>query len=109
MPRGRSTVGNFDGPSDDELREFQELLGGQLDARQHFPLAEGILPRLIERVLDKGYAMRLAPVDGGRGRAVTIYISDARRPEARGSDAGELEELLRRLYLAAEKLPPKRS
>lgn len=109
MPRGRSGGQSYSGPSDDELSEFSALLGGQLEARAHFPLADGILGKLIERVLDKGYAMRLAPVDGGRGRAVVVYLSDDRRPEARGSDPEELEELLKRLYMAAEKLPHKRT
>lgn len=109
MPRGRNSSYADNGPSDDDLAAFAQMLGGQLDDRKDFPLADGTLGKLVERCANKGYAMRIAPIDGGRARAVTIYLSDDRKVERRGSDPEAFEEALRELYLAAEKLPRKRS
>lgn len=108
MPRGKNTSYADSGPSDEDLAAFAEMLGGQLDDRREFPIAGGILPKLLERVANKGYACRFAPTDGGRARAFTIYLSGDRKVERRESDPERFEEELRALYLAAEKLPQRR-
>lgn len=108
MPRGRGTSYADEGPTDADLAEFAQLLGGRLDDATSFPLAGGVLARLIEACADKGYAVRVAPIDGGHGRAFVLYLGGERKVERRGSDAEKFEEDLKLLFLAVEKLPRKR-
>ena len=108
MPRGRNTQYSDNGPSDEDLVEFAKLLGGTLDDATALEWPATDHARLVERVTNLGYAMRIAPVDGGRARAVTLYLSGDRKVERRAGDAQKLLEELRLLYLAAERLPRKR-
>lgn len=107
MPRGRSAAA--DGPSDDDLAEFLGMLDGQLAQRLAFPMSEGSIGRLIEGVTEKGYACRVAAVQGGRARAFVIYLSGERKVEIQESDPEVFEEKLRGLILAVEKLPQRRA
>lgn len=108
MVRGSNSKYSDSGPTDAELSEFLDALGGQLEERQSFPLTDGSLLRLIEAVLNKGYAMRLAPSDRGRARHVVIYLTQERRAERSATSVEEFEERVRELILAVEKLPAKR-
>jgi hypothetical protein len=107
MPRGRQQNAD-DGPTDADLAEFMGMLDGQLSTRMAFPLQEGSLGRLVEGVTEKGYACRVASVQGGRARAFTLYLSGERKVEVQESDPETFEEKLRGLILAVEKLPPRR-
>ena len=109
MPRGRTTGFGDNGPSEEDLAEFMGMLDGQLLVRQAFPLVDGSLARLIEGVTSKGYACRVAPVQGGRARAFVIYLSGDKKVEVQESDPELFEEKLRGLILAVEKLPERRS
>lgn len=107
MPRGRSPQ-SYDGPSDDDLAEFMAILGPVANASVSFDLASGSLGQLLEEITAKGYACRFAPYAAGKGRSLTLYLSDTRKPEVSGTEPEKFEDEVRRMILAVRKLPQKR-
>lgn len=107
MPRGKSNDRQYEGPPEEDLAEFRKLLNDVGDAAVTWPLADGSIGRLVQDVTAKGYAMRIAPVLGGSGRAVTIYVGEPPVQKV-SSDPDAFEEVLRSLLLAVQKLPRRR-
>lgn len=107
MPRGRGTQTPYDGPSKDDLADFRNELLGFVDELAAWPLAGGSIGQLVEEVTQKGYALRIAATMGGQGRAITLYVGE--NPlQVVSSDAADFEDKIRRLILAARKLPRRR-
>lgn len=104
MPRGKSTRYADNGPSAEDLAEFETAMAGLLQTIGLPTLPEKVWAQLGQEAATRGYTLTLSPAMGGRAYRIAVPMG-TKRAEIYLSSTDDAEALIRGLILAVRKLP----
>lgn len=104
MPRAKSRSYSDNGPSAEDLAEFETAMAGLLQTVGLPELPPAVWSQLTKEAASRGYTLTVSPAMGGRAYRIGVPMG-ARRVEVFLSSTDDIEALLRGLILAVRKLP----
>lgn len=106
MPRARSSQNVNGGPSAADIAELRAAVAQTLSKVRVEVWPGDDWQRLVFAAIRKGYSVSISPQMGGRGVKISILVDRGRIPMEAMTNT-ELEEGVRALILAVDKLPVK--
>ena len=104
MPRGKRPSYSDNGPTAEDLAEFETAMAGLLQTVGLPDLPENVWAQLGREAASRGYTLTLSPAMGGRAYRIAVPMG-AKRAEIYLSSSDDAEALIRGLILAVRKLP----
>jgi hypothetical protein len=104
VPRAKRTTYASNGPTAEDLADFESALAGLLQTVGLPELPEAVWAQLGKEAASRGYTLTLSPAMGGRAYRIAVPVG-AKRAEIYLSATDDAEALIRGLILAVRKLP----
>lgn len=104
MPRARKPTYADNGPTAEDLAEFETAMAGLLQTVGLPDLPETVWAQLGKEAAQRGYTLVLSPSMGGRAYRISVPMG-SKRAEVYLSSSDDAEALIRGLILAVRKLP----
>jgi hypothetical protein len=104
VPRAKRPSGYSNGPTAEDLEQFEAALAGMLQTAQLQVLPGDTLARLHHEVCRRGYSLNVSPSLGGRAYRLRVPFGE-KALELYLSDTDNVEQLLLGMLAAVGKLP----
>jgi hypothetical protein len=104
VPRAKSTRYADNGPSVEDLAEFETAMAGLLQSVGLPEFPPDVWAQLTKEAVSRGYTLTVSPALGGRAYRVGLPMG-TKRVEVYLSSNDDIAALLRGLILAVRKLP----
>jgi hypothetical protein len=104
VPRAKRPSSYGNGPTAEDLAQFEAALAGMLQTAQLQELPGDLWARLTHETVRRGYSLAISPSLGGRAYRLRVPFGE-KALELYLSDTDNVEQLLRGMLAAVGKLP----
>jgi hypothetical protein len=108
MPRGKRPGSYSNGPTPEDLAQFESALATLVQTAQLRPLPGDVFARLAHEAVKRGYSLSVSPSLGGRAYRLRVPFGE-KALEIFVSDTDNVDQLLTGLLAAVGKLPTRSS